>query len=65
MGGTRVRPPFGGGERAIALADQYARCAEATAVTPRVARVLRLLSDSYRGDARREDERRDLNEFWR
>jgi hypothetical protein len=60
-----VRSPYDGGEQEVALADRYARLAESASATPRVARVLRMLSDRYRGDARREDERRDLNEFWR
>jgi hypothetical protein len=63
--GVTVRSPFDGGEQEVALADRYARLAESATATPRVARVLRKLSDNYRGDAHHEDERRDLNEFWR
>jgi hypothetical protein len=63
--GMTVRSPYDGGEQELALADRLARWASAATSTPRTAEVLRRLVKNYRHDARHEDERRDLNEFWR
>lgn len=61
--GVTCRSPFDGGELERDLAARYERWAEATYAFPRTATVLRQLAESYRADARREDDRRDLNEF--
>lgn len=61
--GVTCRSPRDGGEQEAALAARYAAAAQALNDHRRTARVLRRLADNYRDDARREDDRRDLNEF--
>jgi hypothetical protein len=64
--GMSCRSPTDGGEQEMALVQKYENWATALmASTPRTARVLRQLAKNYRADARREDDQRDLNEFWR
>jgi hypothetical protein len=63
--GVTVRSPHDGGELEIALARRYAESADSLVRFPRIANVLRQLAECYRNDARREDVRRDLNEFHR
>jgi len=61
--GITVRSPYVGGKLEVDLAERYRAAAEALAGFPRIARVFRRLAENYRSDARREDARRDLNEF--
>jgi len=63
--GVTCRSPDTGGAPERSLAERYDSWASALAVTAtRTAAVLRLLATRYRTDARREDDQRDLNEFW-
>jgi hypothetical protein len=63
--GVTYRSPEAGGEQERVLAARYEQWAEVVIASPRTARVLRGLADNYRRDARREDDQRDLNEYWR
>jgi len=64
--GVTSRLPETGGEPEHALSERYGSWAATVApLFPRTARVLRRLADSYRSDARREDDSRDLDEFGR
>lgn len=63
--GVTCRSMDAGGEQERELAARYDAWAAAAWATPRVARLLRQVADSYRAYARREDEDRDLREFWR
>jgi hypothetical protein len=58
-----VKLPDEGGESEFALAKRFATWADALPGYPRTARVLRQLAEYYDTNARREDDRRDLNEF--
>ncbi len=62
-GGTS-RSLDAGGEQERILVARYETLAENAWATPRVAQILRHVAEHYRSDARREDEQRDLGEFW-
>ena len=62
--GVVWRSAKGGGEQENKLADNYERAAESLREKwPRAAKVLRELSESYRGQARREDNQRRMDDF--
>ena len=62
--GITCRDPSDGGKQERTLAERYERWAEAAIASPRTTRILRGLADNYRRDARREDDQRDLNEYY-
>ena len=62
--GVVWRSAKGGGEQENELADNYEKNAESLREKwPRAAKVLRELSESYRWQARREDNRRGMDDF--
>jgi fermentation-respiration switch protein FrsA (DUF1100 family) len=63
--GVTCRAHDTGGEPERALAEQHRAWASALAASaPRAAGVLRRIAENYSSDAKREDDQRDLNEFW-
>lgn len=63
--GVTMRSPYDGGRMETDLANQYTSYANALTTFPRTASVLRIIAKSYREYARRQDDQRDLNEFYR
>lgn len=64
--GTTMRRPFDGGVQERELALQYRELGERKSNDfPRVAAMLDRISESYKRDAKREDDRAQLGERWR